>query len=427
MAKISMKCRDLRAVLLIPVFLIIGVLVLTGCKNGAPHADHTQKTTKIKAGDYLQWSVRMVDSEIARHEDSLMYGGSNQNAKWTYTTGLFLKAVLDLGEATGESGYELYAKKVIDSFVSETGEISTYRMDEYNLDKINTGKVLLRIYQKTNDDRYRKAADRLYEQLQKQPRTSEGGFWHKARYPWQMWLDGIYMSAPFYAEYAGMFDIASGFDDVVRQITLIDLHTRDPKTRLRYHAWDESHQQDWADPVTGCSPHFWGRAVGWYSMALVDVLDYLPSELESRKEILFILNDLLKAVAKYQDSSGMWYQVLDMGEEPGNYLETSCSAMFIYTCAKAVDRGYVDKKYYETAVKGYEGIISRMVTEDDAGLISLQQICSVAGLGGDPYRDGSFEYYINEPVVANDFKGVGPFVMAGIQLEKVTRNTAEQP
>ncbi len=401
----------------ISAIFLAASLILTGCKNGTPQATPTQ--VKLKAGDYLQWSVRMADSEIARHGDSLMFGGSNPKAKWTYTTGLFLKAVLDLAELTDKPGYQVYVKKVIDSFVDGDGNISTYELDENNLDKVNTGKVLLQLYKETNDDRYRKAADLLYDQLQKQPRTAEGGFWHKERYPWQMWLDGIYMSGPFYAHYARMFDQPEGFEDVVKQITLIDRQTRDPETSLRYHAWDSSNKQAWADPVTGCSPHFWGRAVGWYSMALVDVLDFLPKDLNSREQILFILKDLLKSVVKYQDETGLWFQVLDMPDESGNYLETSCSSMFIYSLAKAVNHSYVDSSYAAAARKGYRELINRMVTTGEDGLISLHGICSVAGLGGDPYRDGSFEYYISEPVVANDLKGVGPFIMAGVEMAKL--------
>ena len=367
----------------------------------------------------------MADSEIERRGNSLMMGGSDPKAKWRYTTGLFLSSLLDLWQGTGESKYFDYVKQTIDSFIEEEGTIKTYKRDDFNLDKINSGKVLLRLYQITNHEKYKKAADILYRQLLMQPRTSEGGFWHKKRYPWQMWLDGIYMSGPFYAHYGMMFGKADAFDDVIKQIKLIDIHTRDAKTGLRYHGWDESNKQDWADPVTGCSPHFWGRALGWFSMALVDVLDYIPETHQNHSQILYILNDLLKTIKKYQDDSGLWYQIIDLNERSGNYLETSCSAMFVYATAKALNEGYIDQSFQQVALKGYHGIISKKIVADDKG-ISLTGICSVAGLGGDPYRDGSFQYYISEPIVANDLKGVGPFIMAGLQMEKLISDLSEQ-
>jgi len=369
--------------------------------------------------NYMGWSIKMADSEMARRGNSLMYGGSDPDAKWRYTTGLFLKSLFELWQETEDSRYLEYVRNVIDSFIEENGEIKTYKMTDFNLDKINSGKILLELYQISNDIKYKRSAEILREQLRKQPRTSEGGFWHKKRYPSQMWLDGIYMSSPFYARFGVMFGEREVFDDVLKQIKLIDVHTRDSETGLRYHAWDESGEQVWADPLTGCSPHFWGRAMGWYSMALVDVLDYIPAEYESRSQILYILNDLLKAIAKYQDASGLWYQIVNLGERSGNYLESSCSAMFVYSLAKAINKGYIDQLYRDIAVKGYTGLLNEMISIDNDDKISLHNICSVAGLGGHPYRDGSFEYYISEPVVSNDLKGIGPFIMAGIQMEKV--------
>ncbi|MBN2364995.1 MAG: glycoside hydrolase family 88 protein [Calditrichaeota bacterium] len=390
----------------------------TGCEQR--DSSFAEDLAEYQSGQYTKWSIKMADSEMERRGTSLMYGGSDPKAKWRYTTGLFLKSLLDLGHVTGDSKYFEYTKKVIDSFVEDNGSIRTYDMTDYNLDKINSGKVLLHLYRQTGDRKYKRAAGILYEQLQNQPRTSEGGFWHKERYPWQMWLDGIYMSAPFYAEFGAKFGHEEAFEDVVKQIRLIDMHTRDAQTGLRYHGWDESNEQAWADPVTGCSPHFWGRAIGWYSMALVDVLDYLPSDYQNRSQIVYILNDLLKAVKIYQDESGLWYQIVDLGERSGNYLETSASAMFVYSIAKAVKNGYIDQSYREVAVKGYKGLIRNKIVIHEDSTISLTGICSVAGLGGDPYRDGSFEYYISEPVVANDLKGVGPFIMAGIQMDKLS-------
>lgn len=392
-------------------------VLLAGCRQN--DSSFAAVSGDYRTGEHLEWSIRMADSEMARRGDSLAYGGPNPKAKWEYTTGLFLKSLLDLWQATNDAKYLDYATAITDSYVEANGAIRTYKMADFNLDNINSGKVLLRLYHITGKEKYRLAADILYDQLQRQPRTSEGGFWHKQRYPWQMWLDGIYMSGPFYTEYGAMFERPAAFDDAARQILLIDAHTRDPQTGLRYHGWDESREQAWADSLSGCSPHFWGRAMGWYGMALVDVLDYLPAGNQNRAPIVDILNDLLKAVIPYQDASGLWYQVIDLGDRSGNYLETSCSAMLVYTIAKAVNKGYVDRAYREVAIRGYQGIVNNMISAADSGRIDLNGICSVAGLGGNPYRDGSFEYYISEPVVANDLKGVGPFIMAGIQMDRM--------
>jgi unsaturated rhamnogalacturonyl hydrolase len=408
------------------IFLIVSfifIIIFSSCSQD--DNSFAKEHAKYLPGEYTTWSIRMADSEMARLGDSLMYGGSNPNAKWEYSTGLFLKSLLDLWEATGEAKYFDYSKKVIDSFIEENGNIKTYKMKDYNLDKINSGKVLLLLYRITKDEKYKRASDTLYRQLQGQPRTSEGGFWHKKRYPWQMWLDGIYMSAPFYAQYGLMFDKPNAFDDAVKQITIIDMHTRDAQTGLRYHGWDESNKQAWANPVTGNSPNFWGRGMGWYSMALVDILDFIPVEYNGRSQIIYILKDLFKAISKYQDETGLWYQVVNLGDRTGNYLETSCSAMFVYSIAKALNKGYIEPSYRTVVVKGYDGLINHKVSEDKDNRVNLNGICSVAGLGGNPYRDGSFEYYISEPVVSNDLKGIAPFIMAGIQMEEMNPDETE--
>jgi unsaturated rhamnogalacturonyl hydrolase len=229
------------------------------------------------------------------------------------------------------------------------------------------------------------------------------------------------MASPFYTQFAQTFDAPEGFDDVAHQITLIDSHAKDPHTGLRYHGWDESRAQRWADPETGCSPHFWGRAMGWYVMALVDVLDYFPQEHAQRQDLVAILQDAVAALAAVQDEeSGLWYQVLDQGDRAGNYLEASASCMNVYAIGKGIREGYLDGAYLEAAQRGYQGILERFVEVDDQGLVDLHQICEVAGLGGNPYRDGSFEYYVGETIVTNDYKGVGPFILASIEIESFT-------
>jgi unsaturated rhamnogalacturonyl hydrolase len=361
------------------------------------------------------WSVRMADSAMARYP--------LDQAKWHYEHGLLLKALEPVWRATGAVKYWHFMHDTIDLFVEAGGNIRTYELEEYNLDQINPGRSLFMLWQSTGDRRYATALHILRRQLAQQPRTPSGGFWHKQIYPNQMWLDGIYMASPFYAEYALTFSEPAGFDDVVQQITLLEEHVRDSHSGLLYHAWDESKQQRWANPETGCSPHFWGRAMGWYAMALVDVLDHLPREHASRSALIAILNRLVVAVSQVQDSqTGLWYQVLDQGSRPGNYLEASASCMLVYAIAKGVRNAYVPFEQLAIAQRGYQGILSQLLAIDDRGGVNLNGVCSVAGLGGDPYRDGSYEYYIKEPVVANDLKGVGAFILAAVEMEDAQKS-----
>jgi unsaturated rhamnogalacturonyl hydrolase len=351
----------------------------------------------------------MADSLMARH--------APEAARWHYEEGLALKAIAQVGLATGAPRYSAFVKDTIDLFVQPDGGIRTYRREEYNLDQINAGKLFFPLYQSTGDERYRAAAALLRQQLAEQPRTPSGGFWHKQIYPHQMWLDGIYMAAPFYAEYARTFEPAA-FDDIAHQVALIEQHTRDSQTGLLYHAWDESRQQRWANPATGCSPHFWGRAMGWYAMALADVLDQFPADHPRHAEIVAIFERLAAAAAQVQDgATGLWYQVLDQGGRADNYREASASCMLVYALAKGARQGYLAASYRETARRGHAGILRELITVDDQGLATLGQICAVAGLGGDPYRDGSYEYYVGEPVRSNDYKGVAPFILASLELE----------
>ena len=369
--------------------------------------------------DSLSWAEKMAESELYRRKNSLEFGKSNPKVKWNYQTGLFLKAILDMYKSTGHKEYFEYAKIVIDSYLDDDGSIKTYKIKDYNIDNINSGKVLVTLFNETNNHKYKQAADILRQQLQEHPRTKSGGFWHKNRYPWQMWLGGIYMGAPFYAEYSIIFNEPGGIEDAINQILLVDVRTRDPQTGVRYHGWDESNKQRWADPENGCSPNFWGRAIGWYGMALVDILDFIPEDHRKRNEVIFILNDLCKALVKYQDAeTGLWYQVVDKTERNDNYLEASASCMYVYTFVKGEKKGYLDSSYMSLAQKAYDGIINNFVVTESNGLISLTDICSVAGLGGKPYRDGSYEYYLSEPIVKNDLKGVGPFIMASLQMDQ---------
>lgn len=402
---------------------MVSLKYMAGCVAAAIGAAVTQTVSGNGTSDFggatpLAWSVRMADSEIARRADKLAWKPSG-GGKWDYTAGLFTLALLKLHEHVPDRGYFEYVERTIGSFIEPDGAIKTYKLEDYNLDNINPGKTVLALYLATNQDRYRRAVELLRSQLKQHPRTSEGGFWHKQRYPYQMWLDGIYMCAPFYAQYAKVFNEPAAFDDVAKQIRLIASHTYDPSTGLFYHGWDEKKQQEWADRRTGTSSNFWGRAIGWFSMALVDVLDFFPSNHAGRAEIVRTLQKVCDGIVRWQDKdTGLWWQVLDQGARPGNYLEATASSMFVYTLAKGVNRGYLERdRYMPAALKGYKGILTTLIRHDQDGRISLTRCCSVAGLGYG--RDGSFEYYIREPIVDNDLKGVGPFILAGIELQQL--------
>jgi unsaturated rhamnogalacturonyl hydrolase len=361
----------------------------------------------------------MADSEIARLGDKLTWK-PDALAKWDYTAGLFTLSLVKLNQRTSDLRYLQFAENAIGSFISPDGQIQGYKIENYSLDDLNAGKTVLALYQVTKDERYRKAASLLRKQLVSQPRVPEGGFWHKLRYTNQMWLDGIYMGSPFYAECASIFhEPDASLEDITKQIRLIAEHTYDPATGLFYHGWDSSKMQTWANPVTGTSSNFWGRAIGWYGMALVDVLDFFPANHPARPEIISTLQKLAAGVLKYQDpETGLWYQVVDQGARKGNYLEATASSMFVYTLAKGVDRGYLSSNCLPAVVKGYQGLLDKLVKVDDQGRVSLTQCCSVAGLGFG--RDGSYEYYLKEPVVDNDLKGVGPFILAGLELQQLS-------
>ena len=337
--------------------------------------------------------------------------------KWDYTAGLMLVALERVGASAGNPKYAAYIKKSIDSLVRPDGSIATYSATEYNLDQINEGRALFPLIDRTHDVRYTKAADALRQQLRTHPRTAEGGFWHKQIYPQQMWLDGLYMAEPFYAEYAKRHGDTTAMNDVAHQFLLVARHLRDPKTGLYYHAWDSVHQQPWADSATGLSKNFWGRAVGWYLMAAVDVLDYLPQAHRDRAEIIRVVQQLADAVARVQDPvSGVWWQVLDQPNRAKNYLEASGSAMFTYAFAKGARLGYLSPEYRSRAERAFAGMVANFVSVDADGSVSIDKICKVAGLGGNPPRDGSYEYYVSEPVVSNDYKGVGAFILAANEL-----------
>jgi unsaturated rhamnogalacturonyl hydrolase len=375
------------------------------------------------------WSRRIADSFVSRHPGAVTYDSGSPDQKWNYEQGLMLVALHQMSLHTGDQTYFDFVCKNLDQYVGENGAIRTYKLSDYNLDNVGPGRVLLAVYQATREERFRAAADTLRRQLREQPRTHEGGFWHKKIYPYQMWLDGLFMAEPFYARYAVMFNEPCAFDDIANQFIWIARHTRDPKTGLFYHAWDESKQQRWANPETGCSSNFWGRAMGWYVMALVDVLDYFPLDHPQREDLISILRELCATLLKFRDEkTSLWYQVVDQGQWEGNYLESSASCMFAYAFAKGANKGYLNRKFIDAAEQTFKGLTERQVTIEGSGFVDLHGTCRGAGLGGNPYRDGSFEYYISEPQRTNDMKGIGSFLLAAIELEKgrVTKNTSDE-
>jgi unsaturated rhamnogalacturonyl hydrolase len=386
------------------ILTLLALAVLCGCHAPA-------KETK----NY----IRMTDSEIARNPESWMLDFSKA-PKWNYCHGLVLMAIQKMYEKTEDKKYDDYVKSYADTMLLENGyNILTYSPENYNIDMINSGKFLFGLYKETGDEKYKNALELLRNQMLTHPRTSEGGFWHKQIYPYQLWLDGIYMASPFLAQYAQTFNEPTLFDEVAHQITLIASKTHDPKTGLYYHGWDEKREQIWANPETGLSPHFWSRSMGWYAMAIVDALDFLPEDHPQRPEIIRIAQGLAAALEKYRDpETGMWYQVTDKMGEEGNYQESTGSIMFIYFWVKGAQKGYLDSSYLEKGKTAYDIYVQQFIMENPDGTIRVTKCCSVAGLGGKNNRDGSFQYYISEPVRDNDPKATGPFILTSLLLDK---------
>ena len=367
------------------------------------------------------YSEQMTDSFMSWYPDSIVVK-PRVLSTWDYEQGLMLKAIERVWRKTADPKYYEYILADLNRFVKPDGSIKSYKIEDYNLDNIATGRNLLMLIQQsqTGKEKYKMAADLLWKQLENQPKTKEGGYWHKQRYPNQMWLDGLFMAEPFSAEYAKIFNHPEHFNHIAKQFALIEKHVVDKKTGLIYHGYDESKEEKWADKKTGLSPHFWSRAIGWYGMALVEVLDYFPENHPERKNLIRYLQRLAPVILKYQDTkSNVWYLMTALGDKKGNYLEASASSMFVYILAKGVRKGYLDPNFLNAAKKGYEGIIKEFISTEKDGSLAVNKTVSVGGLGGKPYRDGTFEYYISEPLRKNDLKGVGPFIMASLEIEQL--------
>ena len=386
------------------------LIALCGLASCTPKQD-------LKTGPY---SVRMVRSEIKRAPEATYLDNQGGNYKWNYTTGLELRSFLAVSRTYDIPEFDAYVRAWYDGVLDEFGMIQgKYDLEHFNLDHICPARTLLSLYTATPDKRYAVAIGEAREQLKRQPRTEAGAFWHKQVYPNQVWLDGLYMAEPFYAVYADISHEEAAFDDIVTQFKVAAEKTYDPATGLYRHGWDESRQMAWADPVTGQSAHCWGRALGWYTMALVEVLPFFPENHPGKAELQSILEGILATLPRYADpETGMWYQVLDSPGREGNYLEATCSAMFTYAYLRAAREGYAVPASIDPKTL-YEKLVSKFIREDADGTLNLTDCCAVAGLGGKENRSGTFDYYVNEKVVENDAKGVGPFIWASLEYEKL--------
>lgn len=380
------------------------ILLLNGCG---------QKSSGQK-GD-LKWSVRMANS-VMKQADSLIHYVPGK-PKWAYDVAFLGMAIDRLGNI--DRKYSKYMEDWVNYFVRDDGSVIDYTIDEYNLDRIFPGRNVLTVYKRNPLPKYKIALDNFIEQLKTHPKTKSGGYWHKKIYPWQMWLDGIFMGSTYMAQYAREFNAPEWFDVAVTQAKMVYEKTLESETGLLRHAWDESRTQKWCEPETGRSQYPWSRAMGWYTMAVMDILEALPPNHPGRGDLMQILQNTCEALLKVRDpKTGLWYQVLNMGGREGNYLEASGSAMYIYVFAKSARLGYIDGKFRKIAEDAFNDFLKEFVTVDEKGMVTVHNICGACGLGGNPYRDGSYEYYISEKRVDNDPKGVAPFILAAIELDR---------
>ncbi|MBO5074929.1 MAG: glycoside hydrolase family 88 protein [Bacteroidales bacterium] len=370
------------------------------------------------------YSVRMIRSEMKRNPDATYLDGRNGERKWNYTTGLELKAFLDAAGRYEMPEVVQYVRDWADTMATEKGEVYKYKKSNYNVDHICPARIYFDLHDMYGDQdkRYRRVTRMIREQIDSQPRTKSGEFWHKQVYPHQVWLDGFYMALPFYAEYTRRYapkdQRDSLYADIVHQFTAGAENTFDPATGLYRHAWDESRSMFWCDPQTGLSQHAWGRATGWFAIALVEVLDYIPKDHPGRQALIDQLNYFLKVLPEWADpKTGMWYQVLDCPGREGNYQEATCSIMFVYAFLKGLRMGYIDDSHRDYILGLYPKFIDRFIRENGDGTISMTDCCAVGGLGGKQMRMGDFAYYLSEPIIENDCKGVGPFIWASLEWE----------
>ena len=374
--------------------------------------------TACSSNNALQLAQEIGKSEM-RHNPELWTCDGAEKPKWEYTPTLMARAFVELYNETGDTVYLNHAQRFANQFINEDGTILTYKQSLYNMDRIQGGNFLILLNEINPQPQYLTAIETLRDQLRNQPRTAEGGFWHKQVYEHQMWLDGLFTGTTFYARYAAWKPEPEAWSDIANQFLTVDKHTR-KANGLNHHGWDESRQMAWSDSVTGCSAESWGRAEGWYVMALVDVLELMPADQPERPELIAILNRVMEALMAVQDKdTHLWYQVPDKGDQEGNYLESTCSAMYCYAMAKGVRIGVLDKAYKKEAQQVLEGLKAHKIVTNEDGTLSLIDCCAVAGLGGNPFRDGTYDYYIHERIRKDDPKGVAPLILACLELHRI--------
>ncbi|WP_078431095.1 glycoside hydrolase family 88/105 protein [Metabacillus halosaccharovorans] len=352
----------------------------------------------------IQWAEKACETLMAKFEPELL-----PPERFHYHQGVFLSGMEEYWRQTNKSKYYDYIKRWVDSHILADGSIMKFNSNE--LDDIQPGVLLFTLYEQTGDERYKKALFNLVPLLKSWKTNPSGGFWHKEHYPNQMWLDGLYMAGPIAVQFGKTFDQSDYFDMMTYQAILMEKHTKDPDTGLLYHGWDETKEANWADPITGLAPEFWGRAIGWYPVALLEMFDHLPKDHKDKQKLTSILQDLLIALTKYQDpETGLWYQVIDKGNLSDNWLENSCTSLFVQAIAKAVRMGYLDAKYMKYAWKGYNGVIDTL-KYDEKGNLLIGNICIGTGIG-------DYAHYIARPTSENDLHGAGAFILMCVEMSQ---------
>lgn len=399
----------------LPAFLLL--FLFSSCETKTASV---LKTTKVPL------SIRMAESEIKRNPDAILLDFTGGKLRWNYTTGLELLAFIDLYKQCGDERFLNYAYHYADTMIDQEGRIASYTLSKHNIDHVCPGRILMPLYDMTGQERFKTAMDTLFQQLKTQPRTSDGGFWHKRVYPYQMWLDGLYMGEPYYAEYVSRYvpenERQAYYDDIVHQFVTVGKHTYDPVHKVYRHGWDETKSMFWADKESGQSAQCWGRGLGWYVMGMVDALDYLP-ESADRQAVIDLLHQIYHVLPDYADKkTEMWYQVLECPGQKDNYLEATGSIMFVYALLKGVKTGIFDEKYTFLAQRWYRKFVECFVIENPDGTISITNCCAGAGLGGSEKRSGTYDYYVHQTEIRNDdCKAVGPFIWASMYYEELRR------
>ena len=396
-----MKINKIKTAIILPL--------LFGCSVMAQN--------KAVLSDQLKWSERTALSILNKYPNAWQLDG-NDKSKWDYKMGFVLDGFEKLYLKTKDKKYLNYIKNYVDEMIDSTGNIKNYKLNVYNVDNLNPGKLLFNLYEETKDSRYKNLTGILRTQLETQPRTPSGGFWHKQIYPNQMWIDGLYMAEPFYTQFTVKYEKGKSLDDIARQFELAHDHLVDQKTGLVYQCWDESKEIAWANKQTGTSPTIWGRGIGWYMVALVETLDYFPKSHPKQKVLVEYLNQISKSANEYKSESGLWYQIADKPQLYANYVEPSASAMIIYAFAKGANKGYLPSTYKSIAKKSFESFIKEFVKIDKSGEVNIKNVSPSVGLGGKPFRDGTNDYYLNGKTKDNGAIGFGAFLLSAIELNK---------